>query len=522
MPTSFTTNLRLSNPGLGDTGWGSTVSNGMIDLVDPAIAGTTTLSADTDVILTTANGMADQARQMILNCTGSRAAQRTITAPASSKVYVVINGTTGGFGVKIVGVGPTTGVVVPAGRMAVVAWNGSDFVTLGAVVDLHVAGQTRIQDSASASNYILIGSGANAPRGGNSVMAQTGSMVMGTEAASSLFFVTNAAVAMTLDASGNLGLGVTPSAWGANFRALELQYSSGASVVAGLYPVIAANTYNDNTNWIYKTTAAASYYSQVLGQHRWFTAPSGTAGNAISFTQAMTLDASGNLAVGTSTTTNAKIFSYVNDAALPSMGARQDGAGPIQIWQSGGAIERARITSSGDLLLGTTDGSLSSGVGYKFAVGGQWGVVINQATTYNSFHYYNENAINNGFRFYVQSDGGVANYSGNNVNLSDARVKTDIKPAPSYWNLIKAIEIVTFKYKDQDHSGDTIGVIAQQVERVAPELVDNRGFGETPKDGTPLKAVFSNDMYHAAIGALQEAMRRIEALEAKVAALEVK
>ena len=82
MPTSYTSNLRLSNPGLGDTGWGSTVSNGMIDLVDPAIAGTTTLSADTDVILTTANGMTDQARQMILNCTGSRAAQRTITAPA--------------------------------------------------------------------------------------------------------------------------------------------------------------------------------------------------------------------------------------------------------------------------------------------------------------------------------------------------------------------------------------------------------------------------------------------------------
>ena len=144
MPTSYTSNLRLSNPGLGDTGWGSTVSNGMIDLVDPAIAGTTTLSADTDVILTTANGMTDQARQMILNCTGSRAAQRTITAPASSKVYVVINGTTGGFGVKIVGVGPTTGVVVPAGRMAVVAWNGSDFVTLGAVVDLTASGNVTV------------------------------------------------------------------------------------------------------------------------------------------------------------------------------------------------------------------------------------------------------------------------------------------------------------------------------------------------------------------------------------------
>lgn len=144
MPTSFTTNLRLSNPGLGDTGWGSTVSNGMINLTDQAIAGTTTLSTDADVTLTTANGITDQARQMILNCTGSRGAQRTITAPASSKAYVVINSTTGGFGVKIVGVGPTTGVVVPAGRMAVVAWNGSDFVTLGAVVDLTASGNVTL------------------------------------------------------------------------------------------------------------------------------------------------------------------------------------------------------------------------------------------------------------------------------------------------------------------------------------------------------------------------------------------
>jgi hypothetical protein len=116
----------------------------MIDLTDQAIAGTTTLSTDADVTLTTANGVTDQARQMILNCTGSRAAQRTITAPASSKAYVVINGTTGGFGVKIVGVGPTTGVVVPAGRMAVVAWNGSDFVTLGAVVDLTASGNVTL------------------------------------------------------------------------------------------------------------------------------------------------------------------------------------------------------------------------------------------------------------------------------------------------------------------------------------------------------------------------------------------
>ena len=101
----------------------------------------------------------------------------------------------------------------------------------------------------------------------------------------------------TLDASGNLGLGVTPSAWGGGFKPLELPggfYGSNAGT--GIWS--GQNTYYNGTNWIYKTTAAASYYAQATGIHAWYTAPSGTAGNAITFTQSMTLDDSGNLGVG--------------------------------------------------------------------------------------------------------------------------------------------------------------------------------------------------------------------------------
>jgi hypothetical protein len=111
---------------------------------------------------------------------------------------------------------------------------------------------------------------------------------------------TNSTTQATLDTSGNLGLGVTPSAWGADWRVLEMQYSSAGQAIAGLYPVIAANAYNNGTNWIYKNSAQASYYSQVLGQHRWFNAASGTAGNAISFSQVMTLSAAGSLGIGVS------------------------------------------------------------------------------------------------------------------------------------------------------------------------------------------------------------------------------
>jgi len=106
---------------------------------------------------------------------------------------------------------------------------------------------------------------------------------------------------VVLDTSGNLGLGVTPSGWnGVNWVGIDIKNATGGAGLSTLYPFVAANAYNAGAGWIYKTTAAASYYQQGVGSHSWHTAPSGTAGDAISFTQAMTLDASGNLGIGTS------------------------------------------------------------------------------------------------------------------------------------------------------------------------------------------------------------------------------
>jgi len=104
---------------------------------------------------------------------------------------------------------------------------------------------------------------------------------------------------MRLTSSGNLGLGVTPSAWGSAYRAFDLYGAGLASSTTGGQTIFAQNAYNNGTNYIYKYTAPATFYHQLLGEHRWNTAPSGTAGNAITFTQAMTLDASGRLGIGT-------------------------------------------------------------------------------------------------------------------------------------------------------------------------------------------------------------------------------
>jgi hypothetical protein len=123
--------LGLSLPADGTTNWGTLVNTSITALIDSAVAGTTTLSSDADVTLTATTEATNQARQAVLLCSGARTAIRTITAPAQSKTYVIINNTSGSFGVKIVGVGPTTGVTVPSGRAYMVAWNGSDFVITG-------------------------------------------------------------------------------------------------------------------------------------------------------------------------------------------------------------------------------------------------------------------------------------------------------------------------------------------------------------------------------------------------------
>ena len=98
---------------------------------------------------------------------------------------------------------------------------------------------------------------------------------------------------------GNLGLGVTPSGWKSTLKAFETNNGVALTGYSGA-PIMQlwCNAYDNGSSNIYKTSAAATRYEQSAGAHVWYTAPSGTAGNAISFTQAMTLDASGNLLVG--------------------------------------------------------------------------------------------------------------------------------------------------------------------------------------------------------------------------------
>jgi len=190
MTTAYTSLLGLALPVQGElTGvWGDTVNNSITSLLDTSVAGTTNVSTDTDVTLTTTTGAANTARQAILLFSGARTALRTVTAPAQSKIYTVINATTGGFSVKLVGSGPTTGLTIPNGASAVVAWNGSDFVEVGAgsignlVVNgtLTVTGATTLQSTLAVTSGATI-QGLTVGRGAGAVSTNTavGASVLG-------------------------------------------------------------------------------------------------------------------------------------------------------------------------------------------------------------------------------------------------------------------------------------------------------------------------------------------------------
>ena len=130
---NYTPLLGLALPTTGDLVgiWGTTVNTALTSLLDTAIAGTTTLTSDADVTLTDTDGASNQARSAIINWTATGTVTRNITAPATSKAYIVFNNTGSTQSIVIRGAGPTTGVTIPAGDQAMVAWNGSDFEKVG-------------------------------------------------------------------------------------------------------------------------------------------------------------------------------------------------------------------------------------------------------------------------------------------------------------------------------------------------------------------------------------------------------
>jgi hypothetical protein len=282
MATAYTSLLGLALPVTGELSgtWGDTVNDQITALLDSAIAGTTTLSTDADVTLTTTTGAANTSRQAVLLCSGARTVLRTITAPAQSKIYTVINATTGGFSVKLVGVGPTTGVTIIAGESAVCAWNGSDFIKTSSTVANAAGSNTQVQ----FNNSGVLGGSANLTWSGTA-LAVTGTAAV-TGALTATLDSTFSSTGALLISKGNTAARPSPVSGMLRFNTQTVEFegyngtawasvggaalSNDTSTASNLFPLFASATsgtattlFTGNTKLLYKPSTG-EFQSSVL------------------------------------------------------------------------------------------------------------------------------------------------------------------------------------------------------------------------------------------------------------------
>jgi hypothetical protein len=183
--------------------------------------------------------------------------------------------------------------------------------------------------------------------GGGCSLSTAGTLALAATGANPITLATNGVTRATLDASGNLGLGVTPSAWATGVFALDI--GGGSSLVnpgSVTQTWLTTNTFNDGVSFKYKGAGAAAWYQQDGGQHVWYTAGSGTSGNVITFQERLRITSDGHTLpgsnnaydLGEAATAFRNLYaagSIVSFAGLPT----SDPGVPGLLWRSGADVK---------------------------------------------------------------------------------------------------------------------------------------------------------------------------------------
>ena len=191
--------------------------------------------------------------------------------------------------------------------------------------------------------------------------------------------------------------------------------------------------------------------------------------------------------------------------------------------------ERMRIDSSGHFLFSCTSPLDATDTGIKLFNSDVIPYITNTIDTNSTgssfYHLYNKNASNNGYRFYVLQNGGIANHSGNNSNLSDEREKKNITPMGSVYSIFKQFVFKDFNYiSEADSVPKKHGVIAQDVESIDSDLITEDFKTSIDSEGNDVlrKGLKEEQFMMIGLKTLQETITKLEAAEAKIEILETK
>ena len=363
-------------------------------------------------------------------------------------------------------------------------------------------------------------------------------------AADTIAFAEGGAEAMRIDSSGNLGLGVTPSAWNSSYKVLQLNTQPavwGSSDTLFLSVNQFQNTSGSNR---YIANGFATQYRQDSGTHQWYTAASGTAGNAITFTQAMTLDASGNLGIGTtsptypltvqanSSTQGIRLIGRASDNIANMSFVANNGSTEYAFINTGAtylafgvnAAERARIDTSGNLLVGTTTnviwnttnltgciigGNASSGgfSSIQISRSGDLCLLLNRLDSDGQIVAFARQGSQVG-NISVTTSATAYNTS------SDYRLKNTITPMTGALAKVAALKPVTYKWNVDGSYGE--GFIAHELAEVCPQAVTGAK-DDLDADGKPqYQGVDVSFLVATLTKAIQEQQAIIESLKARL------
>jgi hypothetical protein len=293
-----------------------------------------------------------------------------------------------------------------------------------------------------------------------------GALDISTGDASALTFGTNSAERMRIDSSGNVGIGVTPQTWTV-YKPLSIAgvgQNVAASGGAGELQLTANCYYNGG--WKYATTQKTGRFAVGEGYNdfKWFQAASGTADTAVSFTQAMTLDTSGNLLVGTT-------------AAVSSTRSG------TQVVPSGGINISCGAVTTLSYLMAFINGN---------------GTVGN-----------------------INVNGSATAYA----TSSDYRLKNTIAPMTGALAKVALLKPVTYKWNSDGSSGE--GFIAHELQAIVPDCVTGEKDAVetyTDEDGNEqtrpaYQGIDTSFLVATLTAAIQEQQALITQLQADVAAL---